>query len=682
MSTIRSTLRISCAFAVAVAAPAAGVASSLGACGAPATRVHTIQGAARSSPLLGEEHVVEAVVVGVFPGLGGFFLQEEDADTDGDPLTSEGLFVFERALGEALRVGDGARVRGRVGEFFGLTELSRVTGVRSCPPRGEARTVSVRLPVTGLEAWERWEGMRVRVGPALVVTELRNLARFGEVELAAAERLWQPTHRTAPGAPALALQVRNQKHRILLDDGDDAPRPAPTPYLDRADGGTLRVGDPAGEVEGVLDFAFGRFRIHPTAPVRFREGEPRPETPPHVDGTVRVVAWNVANHMNGDGRGGGFPTRGPRSPAELERQREKLVATLVRLDPDVAALVELENDGFGPESTVRQLADALNRKTFGASYAVVEPGEPRLGEHPIAVGILYRPSVATPIGSPALLTRMSHPTFDDARNRPSLAQTFEARATKEPFTVVVNHWKSKGSDCDAAGDPDVGDGQGECSGTRRQAARALLEWLARDPTGAGDVPVLVTGDLNAYPREDAVRLLEAARYVDLLAPDDYTFGFDGQAGRLDYLLGRADLLPLVGGAGVWHTNVDEPRVFDHRAESSRYSPDPFRASDHDPVLLGLFPDADADGVTDARDACPSSTGEATVRLGDCDSGVPDRVDPSGCTLIDGLTALLERGTKRRHRLREIRSWLTERVDEGSIARADRGAILACAARWR
>ena len=78
--------------------------------------------------------------------------------------------------------------------------------------------------------------------------------------------------------------------------------------------------------------------------------------PPQVDGTLRFVVWNVGNHFNGDGRGSGFPTRGPRSFAELERQRAKLVATLVRLDPDVAALVELENDGVGPESALGELA--------------------------------------------------------------------------------------------------------------------------------------------------------------------------------------------------------------------------------------------------------------------------------------------------------------------------------------
>lgn len=717
MSTLRTTLytalptklvnssSLAWGLALMIAAQAASAAGPPGACGAPATRVHAIQGSGRSSPLLGREGiVVEAVVVGLFPGfphgLGGFFIQEEDADADGDPATSEGLFVFDGGLAAGLEVGDRVRVRGQVSEFFGLTELSRVTDVVVCPPGGRASAARIRLPVDDPEQWERWEGMRVQLDQTLVATEHRNLGRFGELDFAAGERLWQATQLEPPGSPALAYAARNARHRILVDDGSDALDPEPTPYLDHGDGATLRLGDSLTRLEGVLDFAFGRFRIHPTGPLDFeRRGPSRPQLPPKVDGTLRFVAWNVGNHFNGDGHGGGFPTRGPRSPAELERQRAKLVATLVRLDPDIAALVELENDGVGPESALGQLTHALNRHTAGAPYSIIDPGEPALGGHAIAVGILYRPSAATPVGSPAILDSRAHPDFDDARNRPSLAQTFEARATGERLTVVVNHFKSKGSNCDAVGDPNLGDGQGECNATRRRAARALVEWLARGPTGAAEAPVLIAGDLNAYPQEDPVRAIESGGYLDLLTwfggPDAYSFVFNGEAGQLDYALARADLLPFVGGAGVWHTNTDEPRVFDYRMGNppGRYAPDPFRASDHDPVLVGLFPDADSDGVTDARDRCPHSTLLETVTLGDCDSGAPERLDETGCSLADHLLDLREDREDRRHHkhrkagarrdrwVRNASRWLALRSKEGTIARRDRGGILACVARW-
>jgi predicted extracellular nuclease len=673
---------------VALATGLAGssTAISLGACGTPATPVHAIQGSGRSSPLRGDDLEVEAIVVGAFSaGLGGFFIQQDDDSTDEDPTTSEGLFVFGGGLGAKLEAGDRVRVRGRVSEFFGLTELFPVTDVIQCIRFGRASAVRVRLPVSDASDWERWEGMRVQLDQALVATGHRNLARFGEVELSAGGRLWQPTHRAAPGAAATALALDNARRRILLDDATDARDPVPTPYLERDDGGTLRLGDRTARVDGVVDFAFGRFRIHPIRPIIFEPGDnPRQPSPPVVDGTLRVAVWNLENHFNGDGRGGGFPTRGPRSLVELERQRDKLVSTLIRLDPDIAALVELENDGVGPDTALRQLADALNLETSNDPFAIVDTGG-RLGTHAIAVGMLYRPSAVTPFGAPAVLDANAHPDFDDSRNRPSLAQTFVARATGERITVVANHLKSKGSNCDSGADPDADDGQGECNLTRMRAAGAIVDWLASDPTQSDGAPVLVTGDLNAYPQEDPLRKLASGGYLDLLAlhsgPDAHTFVFSGGAGRLDYALGRFDLVPYVGGADTWNTNADEPRAFDYRIgnQSNHYHEDPFRASDHNPIIVGLFPDTDADGLTDSRDACPNSVLHATLMIDECDSRVPESLDEAGCNLTDELLMLRDDVPSHGSWMQAVRGWLGSKIRQRELSIRDRGHILACAA---
>lgn len=113
-----------------------------------------------------------------------------------------------------------------------------------------------------------------------------------------------------------------------------------------------------------------------------------------------------------------------------------------------------------------------------------------------------------------------------------------------------------------------------------------------------------------------------------------------------------------------------------------YSPDPFRASDHDPVLIGLFPDADRDGFTDARDACPHSILADTVVLGGCDSGVPESLDPGGCTTADGLLAVAETARQRGELASEANRWLAQRIDGGILERRDRGALLACFVRSR
>ena len=130
-----------------------------------------------------------------------------------------------------------------------------------------------------------------------------------------------------------------------------------------------------------------------------------------------------------------------------------------------------------------------------------------------------------------------------------LAQTFEENATGSRFTVAVNHLKSKGSACDDVGDPDAGDGQGNCNGTRTLAAQALVDWLATDPTGSGDPDFLIIGDLNSYAMEDPISAIKAGPDDAAGTSDDYTnlvkqflgtyaysYVFDGQDGYLDHAL--------------------------------------------------------------------------------------------------------------------------------------------------
>ncbi len=117
-------------------------------------------------------------------------------------------------------------------------------------------------------------------------------------------------------------------------------------------------------------------------------------------------------------------------------------------------------------------------------YAYIDTGT--IGGDAIKVGLVYRPAVVTPVGAYQTLDSTDDPRFLDTKNRPSLAQTFQVNANGGRFTVVVNHLKSKGSDCNDVGDPDLGDGQGNCNLTRAMAAQALVDWLATDPTGSGD----------------------------------------------------------------------------------------------------------------------------------------------------------------------------------------------------
>jgi len=253
--------------------------------------------------------------------------------------------------------------------------------------------------------------------------------------------------------------------------------------------------------------------------------------------------------------------------------------------------MEIENDAG---DTLASLVAALEDES-GNAWRFVDTGA--IGGDAIKVGFVYRPDAVDTIGAHAVLDGDVDPDFIDDRNRPSLAQTFAA-AGGDRITVVVNHLKSKGSDCEDLGDPDTGDGQGNCNRTRTLAAAALARWLAADPTGAGTGDVLIIGDLNAYLEEDPVVALEAPGYVNLLeretGSDAYSYVFRGESGALDHALASPSLAGRVTAAIAWHSNADEPPVLDYNLENDR-DPGlfdagvPWRASDHDPIIIDVEP---------------------------------------------------------------------------------------------
>lgn len=634
-----------CMWAAAVDAPAAGALRHTrgGACGEVYTPAYVIQGRGEVTSLAGREVTTQGVVVadqeGAAPALRGFYLQ--DADGDGDAATSDAVFVFNGDRDD-VSVGDVVRVSGRVGEFHGQTQVS-ASAVARCG-RGTLAPAPIVLPLTRADMLEAREGMLVTVPQTLHVTGNRHLGRFGQVTVSAHGRLMQPTDVVAPGDAARALQARNELARLIVDDHGNALHPDPIAFgrggrpLSAAN--TLRSGDTVAGLTGVLTWtrpgsgADGPgWRIRPLGALggaaRFDASNPRPAVPPQVGGTLRVAAINVLNYFNtfddGDAATPGcFPShsdrdcRGARSASEFERQAAKTVAAIAALDADVVGLVEMENDGYGPDSSLHDLVGRLNAAHGRQSHALLDidarTGRSHAaGGDAIRVAIIYRPARLRPVGVTAVLDAAAFVNGGDGvpRNRPALAQAFEDGGGGR-FVLVMNHFKSKGSTCDA---PPLPDGEGECSAVRLRAARQLLAWLGSDPTRTGEQDVLVMGDLNAYAMEAPVQAFVRAGYTDLVGRDagtnGYTYGFDGQWGRLDHALASPSLARQVSRAAVWHVSADEPDVLDYTQRgrsaaqrASLYSADVHRNSDHDPVIVGLDL---ADGVqaTCAPDStCP------------------------------------------------------------------------------
>jgi len=215
---------------------------------------------------------------------------------------------------------------------------------------------------------------------------------------------------------------------------------------------------------------------------------------------------------------------------------------------DIIGLMELENDGYSNTSAIQDLVNGLNvAAPSGTSYAFIDPRLSKIGTDKIAVGLIYRVETVIAVGSATLLDSSVDGRYNDRKNRPTLAQTFEERATSGRLTVAVIHLKSKGSRCNRIGDPDIGDGQGNCNLTRTRAAQAIVDWLATDPTNSGDADFLIIGDLNAYAMEEPITVIKNGGYTDLIdyflgASSSYSYVYNGEAGYLDYALASGNLL--------------------------------------------------------------------------------------------------------------------------------------------
>lgn len=580
---------------------------------APATtvKIYTIQGSGAASSYDDQMVNTSGIVIADFQGsnqMNGFFLQ--DPTGDGNPATADGIFVYAPG-GTNVSVGDIISITGQVDEFNTLTELKNVTSL-TIQSSGNPlpAPAQVTLPESTNGDLERYEGMYVQITDAsnMVVAQNYFVGRYGQITLAAGQRLYQPTNQFLPGsADANNLAADNTKRLLILDDGQDinslGDNPNPVPYLGGPPPAVIRGGDQVTNLIGVLDF--GRinsdttpardYRLHPTTAPVFTPQNARTSSPDAVGGTLKVAALNVLNYFNGNGAGGGFPTaRGADTASEFDRQRTKIIAALVAMNADVVGLIEIENDGYSSTSALQDLVNGLNAALGSGTYAFINPGVSPVGTDEIAVALIYKPATVTPFNAAQILDSNDDPDFLDTKNRPALAQTFQQTSNGAKFTVVVNHLKSKGSDCNDVNDPNTGDGQGNCNITRTKAATALVDWLATDPTGSGDPDFLIIGDLNAYAQEDPITALKNGGYTDLinqfLGDDAYSYTFDGLLGYLDHALATASLTAQVSDVTEWHINTDEPEVINYDQDfnpADYYSATPYRASDHDPVIVGL-----------------------------------------------------------------------------------------------
>jgi 5'-nucleotidase len=582
-------------------------------CDTPVTNtIAEVQGTTDTSPLAGTQVVVEGVVTADHRvgGYNGVYVQTAGTG-DRAPaagVASDGVFVFltaNAANHPSTAIGDQVRVRGNVSEFNGLTELSigAEADFQVCAHDATLPTPApLSLPLDPA-ARESVESMLVAPVGDFTVSEVFNTNRFGEVVLAAGDQAATiPTDLYRPGTQqALDAAAANKLSRLLLDDGATTNLSTAgqlPPYL--SPDSPLRVGD---QVEAfaptVLSFGFSEWRLQPTTQVTattpalqrttFKSTNPRTPAPEDVGGDIRVASFNVLNyfvHFGGDARGAD-------DEAGLAKQEAKIVSAISALDANVVALEEIENsvrfEANDPQMALKRLVGALNDKDGAGTWDYVRsPANlPAAAQQDfITAAIIFKPGAVTPAGESKTIN--DETVWFNARE--PIAQTFTSGA--ETFTVVANHMKSKSpSTPPSTGDnADTGDGQGAFNGDRIRQANSLVTFVGGLQASSGSDDVIILGDFNAYTHEDPMQVFYDASFTDL-SNGEASYVFGGESGSLDHAVATPSLAARVTGMDVWQINSHESFAFEYDGHPAFYAPNPYRASDHNPKVIGLNTDA-------------------------------------------------------------------------------------------
>ena len=653
--------------------------------------IEEIQGSGATSPLAGQSVITSGVVTAAYPtgGFNGVYLQTPGTGGTLDPGThdtSDAVFVYLGAGAAYPAVGDHLQVTGTVSEFAGMTELTPAAGgVRTLADTVPAPTpAAVAYPATDAGR-ESLEGMLVAPQGSYTVTDNYATNQYAEIGLAHDTKpLPQPTDVARPGPEAQAVAVDNARKLVTLDDGASvnyltSGKNTPLPYLTPER--SIRVGAPATFTRPViLDYRNSTWKLQPTTqltadnaatvqPATF--ADTRPAAPQAVGGKLTVASFNVLNFFPETGEdfvadGGtcsfysnregdrvtvnscnGNGPRGAADQANLGRQRAKIVAAINTLGADVLSLEEIENSAqyAGPDrrdDALSSLVDALNAAAGSDVWAFVPspaPADrPAIGdEDVIRTAFIYKRATAEPVGTSHIL---QDPAFGNARE--PLAQAFRPAGgvAAQDFLVIVNHFKSKGSGTDD------GTGQGNANPDRVAQAKALVTFADQQKRLAGTDLVFLTGDFNSYTREDPLQVLYDAGYTDIgsaQAPDEYTYQYAGVVGSLDHVLANPAAYDQVTGAHVWNINSVESVAYEYSRyrynATDFYSADPFRSSDHDPLLVGFDLPAAPVATTVAASAAPTP-----VVVRDTTPTVTAKVTGDGSPAEGGTVTVSDGGT--------------------------------------
>ena len=602
------------------------------------------------SQLINQTVETKGVVTAAYPkgenanlkGLEGFTIQTPGTGGTWDPArtASDGLFVFMGKSSATMpSIGDCVVVKGKVAEYSGvqnataatqsLTQLlpQSITASTDCDPVKPTELSGVPTQ----DQLEALESMLVLPKDTWTITDNYKTNRYGTLSLTpGTEVLRTATDVVAPGAAAQAYESENAAKTIDLDDASttDLTNFKQNGHKERyaylANGAPARVGYHVTFTKPVvLESRFGSFVFQPTqmtagnpdrSPVTITGERP---AAPTVSGDTKVATFNVLNYFSDLGenelgckgyedRNHKYVTdkncklRGAWSSQAFANQQTKIVQAINTIDADVVALEEIENPVASGVSTdrdgaLKSLVNALNAAAGSEVWAYVpSPSTVPANEDVIRIAFIYKKAKIAPVGDSVIY---DDPAYAGLARQP-LAQEFkpitDANHEGKNFVVIANHFKSKGSapknlsGAEAAANTDNGDGQGNSNGVRVKQARALATFAQR----FNGTPTLLVGDFNAYTKEDPLKVLTDAGWAHESGHGDSSYVYGGRSGSMDHVFANSAAHPLITEVKSWAVNAQESIAFEYsRANYNAYlafeADNPYRASDHNPEIIGL-----------------------------------------------------------------------------------------------
>ena len=626
-----------------------------------ALTIAQIQGNGLLSPHNGKRVVTEGIVTAIKFN-NGFFLQA--ANDDGDPATSDAVFVFTSSAPPATAaVGNRVRVTGTVEEYTPSSNPHQLAITEIVTPTVEVLETGLALPaaieLTAAElspdalpgTLERLEGMRVSVAQSVVIAPsggsidendalsfsdgvfhvaLPGVARpFREAGIGVMDAITLPAGKNPPRFDT------NQERLMVRSRGQVGAVPL-----------SVDTGAEVAGLIGVLDYFAGTWALLPDV-----------ATPPAVTGgrlpeavndasydEVTIGSFNLLRLFDEVNDSNGAVTL---TPEALDKRLAK--AALAICDylktPDILGAVEVEN------LRVLQLLSERIDATCAARPGYVPYLQPGNDVGGINVGFLVSSRLtADGVARVEVLdvaqfgkeTTLANPngTTSLLNDRPPLrlrARVHQDATSSYPLTVIVNHLRSLNDINDTLPGSSGWATGGERVRVKRGAQAVYLAQLVEEMQQANpDEKIVLVGDFNAFEFNDG--------YVDVMgiirgdaAPEDqvltwmpspltvplvdgsqliadpaqrYSYSFEGNAQTLDHVLVNESLV-MDAALRVDHARINADFGVDNFGDATLA----VRSSDHDPVRLSIrvpsFARADLSATVSA-DRADANVGD-TVR---------------------------------------------------------------------